>query len=208
MLEDQLDLWHRFREGDPAALGRVYEDYRGEVRRLAKRGFTLKGARLLRIPGLRDQEALNDTVQEVFTKAFSERARRAYDGQRPYAPYLLQITRNVRIDQERRRWREVLVADWLSPPPEASAKLAFPLITPREQTPEGMLCRERTRLKILLLLASLDPALQRLYALRFVEELSQDQAARQMSVTRRHARTLEKRVFEGVRRHFPEERAA
>ena len=34
MREDRLDLWQRFREGDPATLTRIYRTYRDQVERL------------------------------------------------------------------------------------------------------------------------------------------------------------------------------
>ena len=65
-----------------------------------------------------EEQAL-DLVQEVFLRAFDERARLGYDGLRPYRPYLLRIAKNLRIDTARRDGRWAVSA--------ASAKDAEPV---------------------------------------------------------------------------------
>jgi RNA polymerase sigma factor (sigma-70 family) len=202
VLDTDPDLLRRFREGDRAALGSVYHAYYADVLRLVRQGFVLKGSAPVHVRGLVDTDEQQDVVQEVFTKAFSPRARRSYDGWRPYRPFLLQIARNVRIDYERRRWREVPLVD-VSGTGQSAAPMVTQLLTsPPDQLPDELLDRERTRSTAASLLAQLDPESQRCALLRFVDDLSQDEVAREMVVTRRRVRTLEGRVRRGIRKRL------
>jgi len=202
VLDTDPDLLRRFREGDRAALSSVYQAHRADVLRLVRQGFVLKGSVPIHIRGLGDPDEQQDVVQEVFTKAFSPSARRSYDGWRPYRPFLLQIARNVRIDYERRRWREVPFLDATGTGQTTAPMVAQLLTSPSDLLPDELLDRERTRSTAASLLAQLDPESQRFALLRFVEDLSQDEVARQMVVTRRRVRTLEGRVRRGIKRRL------
>jgi hypothetical protein len=84
----------------------VYWAYAARIAAIIRRGFNVKNEQ--RVPGVRGEQ-LEDLVQEVFTKAFSERARLAYDGLRDYGPFLFTIARNVVIDWARKNGREIPV---------------------------------------------------------------------------------------------------
>ena len=96
-----------FRAGEPDAMREVYVRNVEMVDTLVRRGFTTPGPPPLRVPGILD-ETRRDLVQQVFLHAFRTSARLAYDGLRPYAPYLLRIAKNVCIDRYRRTKRERL----------------------------------------------------------------------------------------------------
>jgi RNA polymerase sigma-70 factor (ECF subfamily) len=190
-LRDDTHLLERFRRGERDALELVYRQHAGEVWAALRSGFA--GAGGPRIVGLANPSALRDAVQDIFIRAFRESARIAYDGLRPYRPYLLRIARNVRIDELRRTGREVLMADPTTdglgdaqgaPPEDAADQLHW------EQ--QNALTRAHV--------ATLDPEQQRYVDLRFVQELSQQQVAERMSLTRRKARTLESQVLHGLRK--------
>ena len=102
VFEENQELLLAFREGTREALTRVYQHYVDEVARGVRRGFFLGEGRE-RIPGAPDDQAQRELVQEVFLRAFSEKARNAYDGLRPFRPYLMRIVRNLLIDYWRRR---------------------------------------------------------------------------------------------------------
>src|SRR5258706_14257303 len=53
-----------------------------------------------------------DLVQEIFVRAFSDRARLAFDGVRDYRPFLFTIARNVVTDWARKRRRDVSLDDF------------------------------------------------------------------------------------------------
>lgn len=191
VFERDRALLDRFRGGERDALEVVYRQHAGEVWSMLRSGFASgNGPRVL---GISEASALRDAVQDVFVRAFAESARLAYDGLRPYRPYLLRIARNVRIDQLRRSGREVLMADPASdgatePPVEQPADAADRLHWEQQHA--------ATRAHV----ATLDAERQRYVELRFVQELSQQQVAERMSLTRRRARTLESDVLDGLRR--------
>lgn len=191
VFQGHRELLERFRLGERDALEHVYRHYASEVWAVLRSGFAGSGGP--RIAGLSDASALRDAVQDVFIRAFGEAARLAYDGLRPYRPYLLRIARNVRIDQLRRTGREVFMADVASdgvvePPSEPPADAADKLHWEQQHA--------LTRAHV----ASLDSEQQRYVDLRFVQELSQQQVAERMSLTRRRARTLESQVLHGLRK--------
>jgi RNA polymerase sigma-70 factor (ECF subfamily) len=97
-------LLQSFRDGSREAMATVYWAYVARVEMLVRRGFRLQDARS--VPGVR-AENLEDLVQEIFAKAFSERARLAFDGLRDYGPFLFTLARNVVVDWARKKGREV-----------------------------------------------------------------------------------------------------
>src|SRR5262249_10922972 len=107
LLAGDRELLDAFRRGDREALARVYHHYVDAVARLVRYGFLLE-TRNLRISGARDVDAENEIIQDVFVRAFGERARLGYDGIRPYRPYLLRIAKNLLVDQARSRGHAML----------------------------------------------------------------------------------------------------
>lgn len=208
MLDTDPDLLRRFREGDRAILNRVYHTYHADVLRLVRQGFVLKGPPPVPIRGLLDADEQQDVVQEVFAKAFAPSARQSYDGWRPYRPFLLQIAKNVRIDYERRRWREIPLLDVTETAKNIAPRVTCLLTSPSEQLPDALLDRARTRSTAASLFAQLDPESQRFALLRFVDDMSQDEVAREMVVTRRRVRTLEGRVRRGMKKRIQVEALA
>ncbi|HEX7480208.1 MAG TPA: sigma-70 family RNA polymerase sigma factor [Polyangiales bacterium] len=156
-------------------------------------GFGTSGPPPRHVPGLSDPGERRDGVQEVFVRAFEERARLAYDGLRPYKPYLLRIARNLRIDQLRasgRQERDLATAF------EDHLDAAQPEDVSAEDALDFRALNAATRSYII----ELDAESQRFVELRFVEELSQAEVAERMGVTRRRARTLEAQVQQGLAR--------
>jgi len=87
-------------------LTRVYEVYAPGLAATLATGFVVRdgeGAR--RFDGRLGPFDLDDLVQDAFIRAFDDRARRAYDGLRPFAPFLLAIARNSLVDRARRERR-------------------------------------------------------------------------------------------------------
>lgn len=163
IFENDRALLEAFRHGDREALERVYYAYVDDVAR-----------------AVRDREL----IQEVFVRAFSESARLAYDGLRPYRPYLLRIAKNLVVDRARKSGREVELDD---------TDLAIDAPAPEESLHAARL-REATAE----FTAGLTPEEKRFVQLRYEEGLSQIDAASEMKATRRRMRTLEKRVEEGL----------
>lgn len=184
-------LLDEFREGQPDALGTVYWEYVRKIERLLRQGFTVRnGVSTRRFIGasVRPHD-LADLVQEVFLRAFSEKARRAYDSHRDYGPYLYAIARNVFVDWARKQGREIpasLVAlEAVVETAEATEDVA-PWATPA------------TMRLVDAYLATLPENLRQVHELRYEQGLSQEKAADTMGVGRQTLRTLEVRLREGL----------
>jgi RNA polymerase sigma factor (sigma-70 family) len=177
------DLLSAFRRGQREALERVY--------RLHVRTIESYLRALVRRAGSRDlgqPSAMADLLQEVFARAFSDRARQAYDGVRDYGGYLGTIARNCVIDQLRMRGREVLTDGsdhWF----EASAA------TDRDDDHDPQVTTVLTAY-----LADLQPPLQAVYEQRFVRGCSQEEASATLGLSRRSLRTAEEHLRRGLRK--------
>ena len=135
----------------------------------------------------------------MFARAFQERARQQYDGLRPYRPYLLTIAKNLRVDQLRRQGRELLLLDDCAAPDiDALIERDLPMPDLIEHDFERQQLQRATRDFV----AIQDEETQRFVAMRYEQELSQADVARELGITRRRARTLESRVQSGLARHL------
>src|SRR5262249_11634628 len=94
-----------FRIGERAVVEEGYWAYLSLVERIVRHGFRRTGA--AEAAGVPTSE-IADAVQEVFARAFREKARLAYDGIREYGPFLTTIARNVVADWGRRRGHSVV----------------------------------------------------------------------------------------------------
>ena len=105
LVEDRA-LLDGYRRGDPAALERIYRAYAPDLARMLRHGFSFRsGGRMCRFHGVRSSFDLEDRVQEVFTRVFTEQGRLSYDGLTPFAAYLRTVARNLVIDDFRRKER-------------------------------------------------------------------------------------------------------
>lgn len=178
-LPSNRELLQRFRAGERGALHDIYLHYARELARFMAAG----------VGGLRPSE-LADAVQEVFARAFAERSRLAYDGLQPYGAYLAGIGRNVLIEQLRRN-RTSEAGD------PAGADSANEQQSPEQAAEEG----EAAQL-LKSYLAGLDPAGRALYQARFVNALTQVQAAEQLELSRIQVRRAELKLRKGLLEHL------
>jgi RNA polymerase sigma-70 factor (ECF subfamily) len=188
-LDTDRALLDAFRRGDRDALGAVYYEHVDAVAALVRRGFVIESQGHRFVPGARDLDAEHELTQEVFTRAFGERARLAYDGLRPYRPYLLRIAKNLLIDRLRLRGRDTVSVDEV--PDGADEE---DVAESGEQDHEDALHWKRLSEIAQAYLADLDEEARTFIRLRFEEERSQDEVASLMKTTRRRVRTLEDRV--------------
>jgi RNA polymerase sigma-70 factor (ECF subfamily) len=133
--------------------------------------------------GLEDPD---DLVQETFLHALRARSHLPLSSAK--IPYLFAIARNLYIDRLRRR-RQVSVE--LDPQIAEHASLHM-----EEREHELQECVER----LARYAETLQPSMQLFYELRFVRGLSQRDTARELSASRRHVRTLERRLLSGAAR--------
>ena len=190
-LDQDRALLTAFREGRSDVLERVYHELVDDVFRLAALGFATKAGA---IRPERDRDEQRAIVQDVFVRAFADRARAAYDGVRPYRPYLLTIARNVMIDRARARTSEHARTSEVDVDTIIAADA--PISGDIEEDDAQKYLRERATEY----LATLDAEARAFVQLRFDRDLSQADVAAQLNTTRRRVRTLEARVIKGLRR--------
>ncbi len=184
IFQGQPHLLEAFRGGERWALERVYREH---VRMLD--GYLRTLARAGKANELSQPSAIADSLQEVFIRAFSAGARSAYDGTRPYAPYLRKIAKNLFIDQLRAQGRALeQLVETLPDATEAAALEGEPAADPRVATVLSSY------------LAALPPPLLGVYEQRFVLGHSQETACSALGITRRRLRTDEERLKTGLRR--------
>jgi RNA polymerase sigma factor (sigma-70 family) len=180
-------LLDRFRSGDRAALAAVFEHYVDDVATLARRGFTIESSGHTYVRGAtRDGEY--ELVQETFAKAFTERARLAYDGLSPYRPYLLRITKNLMIDRYRAQQKEARTID-------VDSLDGFEPAAEEPVDPDWLKLSAATAEYV----ATLSSEQRELVRLRFDEGGSQDRVAEVLRCSRRRVRTLERDISKGLR---------
>src|SRR5687767_7438855 len=107
LLSEDRELLAAFRAGKSQALEQVYRHYFPIVTRFLRRGFVVHRSTQASVSfALTQPFELENAVQEVFARAFEERARLAYDGIRPYRDFLFGIAKHVALDELRRRHRK------------------------------------------------------------------------------------------------------
>jgi RNA polymerase sigma factor (sigma-70 family) len=173
-----------FRQGRRDALEKVYRYYVAGIEKYARALGRDAGRSELAQPG-----AVADLVQEVFMRAFSDAARRDYDGQRDFGRYLAAVTRNCFIDLQRAGGREVLI---------------------REEDLDGIIespagegdswCDPRIMSVLTNYVDGLPAPLRALYESRYVENQSQEAASASLGLSRQAIRTGEKRLRAGLRK--------
>lgn len=204
IFEETPGLLPRFRDGTKDAYEAVYRRYFSDVYRLFSRGF-VTGTPPCSVPGLSEEQAL-EHLQEVFLRAFDERARMGYDGLRPYRPYLLRIAKNYRIDVHRRE-RHV---DAQGGPAEDARRVDLDRVID-QSSPVAPLDIEETyhtqsRLEqTQVFLSGLSEVERRFVTLRFVEERPQAVVATTLGVTRRKVRTLEVQIQRQLQQHLAQQ---
>jgi RNA polymerase sigma factor (sigma-70 family) len=196
-------LLERFRQGDQEALARVYREYSPLIAAFLSRGFTFSSrGRMLQFNGYHQPFDLENSVQETFLRAFSERARLAYDGLNPYRKYLTAIARNIVLSEFRKR--EVAMSQLVRvvDNEETSTSLEdlaeVQPIASGEPEPTGeaqFLKQELTRLYDTFLEAlNPPPEHETFFRARFEERQTQVEAGRQIGMSHMQARTLEKKL--------------
>lgn len=108
-LTQDRDRLRRFREGDRVVLGEVFSAYAPGLARTLAGGLRLEARMSFR--GGATPSDTDDLLQETFMKAFTDRARAAYDGVRPYSGYLVGIAKNVLLEWYRTDCRRARLFD-------------------------------------------------------------------------------------------------
>ena len=185
-------LLQRFRDGETDALGEVYRRHAGILARML-RAAAFRGQSF---SALRSAMELENAIVEVFTRAFEPRARKVYDGQRPYEHFLMGIARNYLLELMRNREHPAGL--------EISEELDAALSLDRVGVHEELEDREVTEL-MRRFRKDLGEEEGRLFDVRYVEGLTQTAAAERLGQTRiqlrRREHKLRVRVLEYLKSH-------
>lgn len=149
------------------------------------------------VPGVESPHEQLAAVQEIFLRAFEPSARAAFNAATPYRAYLRAITCNYLINRATRVrehvWVEALEPD--SHLVEATAHRTAGLFhAQRAPAPDQQLNALQLAATIRAFLSGADERERRLTELRFLEGLSQRDAADAMGLSRAVLRRIEDRI--------------
>jgi RNA polymerase sigma-70 factor (ECF subfamily) len=181
----------RFRKGDRDALESVYREHVEFVSKTVAGTLRHFGSAGRRWNWRSVAAEVPDLVQEVFTRAFEPRSRRAFDETRPYKPYLGQIARNTVVDHLRRQGRRPSAGDH-----DLVDQAAQDSIDSRGD--DDFADPQVVRL-VNDYIAALPANLRQIHEALYVRGLSQRVAAASLGIGRQVLRTLEGRLREGLR---------
>ena len=200
-----------FKRGERDAMEQVYKHYASGVRAFLRKGFTFRGANgNFYFKGVQDDSDLDSAVQEVFRRAFEEKARSSYNGVNSFTNWVLAISRNMVINQFRNR--EIAFSEYIS----ATDQRGYLTVMDDEVTEEfsGLLYGLPTRRQDSLFennelqgligkfMAGLSDHDRQLLVLRFAEGKGQEETAEALKSTRMKVRTSEARLRTRLRAYL------
>ncbi len=181
-----------FRRGQQSALKEVYCAYSKGLFAMLAKGFHIRaGETHYYFKGYREPWKLENAVQEVFVRAFSDSARMGYDGVRPYRNYLFMIARNYVIDSFRKNRREFVPIDEL---PEGNLDGPMEGFQNRPPSPEKAAFEKRLQSHVEEFVTSLNAEERAIYAARFVQGQSIEAVSEELGVTEYAVKKCEKRT--------------
>jgi len=195
VFEGNRPLLAAFRRGAPEALHAVFLATHRPVLALLCDGFDFaSGGIRIRFRGMEREDERADLLSAVYVRAFAEPARLAYDGLRPYTPFVVALARNVVVGEFRRRTR----AFELLPLPEAAEPVGLDAVP----TPEELLLSQEAHALVRAYIATLGGRERRVLDLRMVEGLTRLDVQQRTGLTASQVRTSEERILAGLAAHL------
>lgn len=203
IFEGRRGLLDAFRRGERAALLEVYRAYAADVARFLSRGFSFESdGRPCSFRGFRGGYEIEAAIQEIFRRAFEERARLAYDGLHPYRPYLLRIARNAVLNDLKSK-QPILFRFRAGRPVVLEPAEDGPEVLPSaERSPEEVLEANEVAALVAAFVDGLDARERGVFRLRFEEGLAAELVAEQLGLTRSKVRTTEVKLRERFLEHM------
>ena len=211
LLAKNEDLLKRFRVGDKDAMEEVYRHYSPGVTRFLRQGFTFRsGGGHCYFKGIKLQDDLNSAVQEVFRRAFEDRARNAYNGINSFSNWVLAISRNMVINGFRNR--EIAFSSYISKKDDRghlaimdnAVTENYSGILYGQQNQDQEKTYEHSELKGLIgkFMTELSEPERKLLVLRFIDGVGQEDAAKQLGSSRMKVRTAETKLRRRLRAYL------
>lgn len=210
-LAKNKELLARFKRGERAAMDEVYRHYMPGVTSFLRKGFTFRsGKGHYYFKGIQDPQDLKSSVQEVFRRAFEDKARASYNGINSFTNWVLAIARNMVINRFRNR--EIAFSEYVS----AGDNRSHLTVMDDEITEEfsGLLygkplaaqdaLLETSELKDLIdkFMQQLSDHDRKLLVYRFAEGRGQEETASLLGSTRMKVRTAEAKLRNRLRAYL------
>ncbi len=196
-------LLEAFKRGDRAAMETIYGHYVGGVTAFLRKGFTFRSGRgHCYFKGVQDPSDLKAGVQEVFRRAFEDKARQSYNGINSFSNWVLAIGRNMIINQFRNR--EIAFSDYISPTDERghltilddeiTEEFSGVLYGEKMQAQDVRVEEDELKELVTKFMGELTDHDRQLLVLRFVEGKGQEETADLLRSTRMKVRTSEAKL--------------
>src|SRR6185295_11005769 len=155
---------------------------------LVSRGLTTRGGRI-RPPSPFEVGAV---VQEAFARAFTEKARGAYDGASDYLQYLAAIARNELLNQQ--RFREDSAESGVIEAQLGTSANAGVAVASAPPSPDQIAEEKELHGLVEKFLSGREERERQVYRVRFEQHLTQEDAAAVLGLTRIQVRRLEAKL--------------
>lgn len=197
-----------FKAGTRESMDEIYRHYKPGLYAFLRKGFSFRSERgSFFFKGINEPSDLDAAVQEVFRRAFEERARTSYNGINSFTNWVLAIARNMMINQFRNR--EVALSSYVGAG-DPQSHLTF---MDNEMTEEfsGLLYGRHKRdqvvetehgeLKGLIdrFMGELTEEDRQILSLRFIDGKGQEEVAELLNSTRMKIRTAESKLRSRLR---------
>ena len=186
----------------------MYREYAPGIAAFLARGFTFKSkGRLLQFRGYHSPFDQDNALQETFVRAFSERARLAYDGLSPFKSYLTTIARNYVLSELRQR--EIALSQLVHPTQSDMGQEEQLEQLERDHSggpvdaEAGLLQREVDDLYRRFVEKLREPE-HGYFVARFEKRMTQAEAGKHNGLSHMQARTIEKRLRRGFLAYMQE----
>jgi RNA polymerase sigma factor (sigma-70 family) len=201
-------LLEAFKKGEKDAFEKVYRHYAPGVTKFLQRGFTFRSNKgSFYFKGLQDTSELRSCVQEVFRRAFEDKARTSYNGINSFTNWVLAIGRNIVLNKFRNR--EIAISQYITESDDSNHLTFMDNEVSQEYT--GILYGQSARaqdrqveskqLRGLMgqFMEGLDEHEKAVLLCRFSEGRGQQETAEHLKSTRMKIRTIENKLRNNLR---------
>jgi RNA polymerase sigma-70 factor (ECF subfamily) len=171
-------------------MAKVWDIFAPQLKKLFSKGFTTKHGR---VPPLRNPDDVADAVSRTFELALDPRARLAYDGRRPFLTWLATIGRNAHVTDHRKHGREL--------PSSGSDDYddADLVLGDGPDEPDKSPVAPEAHAVLQTFFANQPERIRILATARHLDDLTDEQIAAQLGLSRIRVRELEARMLEQLR---------